>query len=122
LFTFAWTTSALVDVVASNRRLLEQLEDEREQEMHMRVVLRKKEWAALRAERDAEHALKERFETPAPGSSLIQKVRIWRGERKRVADLRREKVAEMEDLLRQERLKERENRAASGSTEHKVQK
>ena len=36
LFTFAWTTSALVDIVASNRRLLEQLEDERERKMHMR--------------------------------------------------------------------------------------
>ena len=28
-FTFAWTTSALVDVVASNRRLIDRLEDER---------------------------------------------------------------------------------------------
>ncbi len=34
LFIFAWTTSALVDVVASNGRLLEQLEDDREREMH----------------------------------------------------------------------------------------
>ena len=33
LFTFAWTTSALVDIVASNRRLIEQLEDERERKM-----------------------------------------------------------------------------------------
>jgi hypothetical protein len=39
LFTFAWTTSALVDVVASNGRLLEQLEVEREHEMHMRFAL-----------------------------------------------------------------------------------
>ena len=30
LFTFAWTTSALVDVVSSNGRLIEQLETERE--------------------------------------------------------------------------------------------
>src|SRR5271157_6498063 len=48
LFTFAWTTSALVDVVASNRRVLDQLEDEREQEMRMRFALLKNEWDALR--------------------------------------------------------------------------
>jgi hypothetical protein len=42
LFTFAWTTSALVDVVASNGWLLEQLEDEREREMEMRFALRKR--------------------------------------------------------------------------------
>jgi hypothetical protein len=108
LFTFAWTTSALVDIVASNRRLIERLEDEREQEMHMRFALQKKEWAALSAERDAERAEKEKAGTPSAGSSLIQRVTLWRQERKRVAELRREKVAEMEDLFRQERLKERE--------------
>jgi Ion channel len=43
LFTFAWTTSALVDVAASNRRLLEQMEDEREQERHLPSALRRKE-------------------------------------------------------------------------------
>jgi hypothetical protein len=30
LFTFAWTTSALIDVVSSHRQLIDQLEDERE--------------------------------------------------------------------------------------------
>jgi signal transduction histidine kinase len=30
LFTFAWTTSALIDVVSSQRKLIDQLEDERE--------------------------------------------------------------------------------------------
>jgi 4-amino-4-deoxy-L-arabinose transferase-like glycosyltransferase len=30
LFTFAWTTSALIDVVSSQRQLIDQLEDERE--------------------------------------------------------------------------------------------
>jgi len=108
LFTFAWTTSALVDVVASNRRLIERLEDEREQEIHMRFALQKKEWAALRAERDVERAEKEKTKIPAAGSSFMQRLGIWREERKRVSELRREKVAEMEDLRRQERLKERD--------------
>src|SRR5277367_1456994 len=44
LFTFAWTTSVLVTVVSGHRQLLEQLEEERVKEMHMRFALRKKEW------------------------------------------------------------------------------
>jgi hypothetical protein len=108
LFTFAWTTSALVDVVASNRRLFEQVEEEREQEMHMRFALRKKEWDALKTERDAERVEKEKIKTTTAGSSFIQKLKIWREERNTVAELRKEKVAEIEDLRRQERLHERE--------------
>ncbi|MGA9496642.1 MAG: potassium channel family protein [Terriglobales bacterium] len=111
LFTFAWTTSALVDVVASNRRLLEQLEDEREQEMHMRFALRKKQWDDLKAARDAERAAREKIKTAAAGSSLRQRFRMWREERKEVAEIRRENKAEMEDLRRQERLKEKEAEA-----------
>jgi len=108
LFTFAWTTSALVDVVASNRRVIEQLEEEREREMHMRFALRKKEWDDLKAERDAERAAREKIKTSAAGSSLRQRFRMWREERKEIAEIRRETIAEMEDLRRQERLKEKE--------------
>lgn len=108
LFTFAWTTSALVDVVASNRRVLNQLEDEREQEMHMRFALRKKEWDALKTERDAERVDKQKIRAAAAGSSLIQRFRIWREEKTMVAELRRGNRAEREDLRRQERSKEKE--------------
>jgi hypothetical protein len=108
LFTFAWTTSALVNVVASNRRLLDQMEAEREQEMHMRFVLRKKQWDALKTERAAERAESEKAKTAAIGSSFIQRLRIWGEERKRVAEFRKQNRAEIEDLHRQERLKERQ--------------
>jgi len=123
LFTFAWTTSALVDVVASNRRLIDQLEDEREQEIYMRFALRKKEWEALKTERVAERADKQKLKTAATGSSLIQRFRTWREERKMVTELRRENRAEREDLYRQERLKEREVVAKSAirSAEDKKQ-
>ncbi len=121
LFTFAWTTSALVDVVSSNRRLIELLEDEREREMHMRFALRKKQWDTLKKERDAEHAQKEKTKASTAGFSLIGRFRIWWEERKRVAELRREKIEEMEDLRRQERMKEREaeTKAAISSPEEK---
>ena len=108
LFTFAWTTSALVDVVASYRRLLNRMEDEREQEMHMRFAMRKQEWDLLKTEREAEQSAKEKAKTQAAGSSLVQRFSIWREERKRVAADRREKLAEIEDLRWQERRSERQ--------------
>jgi hypothetical protein len=104
LFTFAWTTSALVDVVAANRQLLGALEEEREREMHMRFALRKKEWEALKTERDAERV--EKAKTAPAGATLMQRFRMWREERKFVAELRREKMAEIKKLRRQERLEE----------------
>ncbi|HEY6301954.1 MAG TPA: ion channel [Terriglobales bacterium] len=124
LFTFAWTTSALVDVVASNRRLLEQLEDEREQEIRMRFALRKKEWDALKTERAAERAEADKTKTQDAGFSFMQRLGAWREERKRVAELRRENRAEMKNLRWQERFKEREGEAKppTSSPEDKDQK
>jgi hypothetical protein len=123
LFTFAWTTSALVDVVASNRRLLEQLEDELEREMHLRFALHKKEWDALKAEREIERAEKEKIKTSSARSSLMETCRTWWVERQRLVELRKEKLAEIEELRRQERLKEREiqTKAVTGSPEDKGQ-
>jgi len=124
LFTFAWTTSALVDVVASNRRLLNLLEDEREQELHMRFAMRKAQWDAVKTEGQAERAEKEKARNSAAGSSLSQRLKIWRDERKMVAELRRQKVAEIEDLRRQERLQEKELRPkpADGGPDAKERK
>jgi len=46
LFTFAWTTSALVDVVGAHTRLLDQLESEREKDRTMRAAAREAERGA----------------------------------------------------------------------------
>jgi hypothetical protein len=116
LFTFAWTTSALVDVVASNRRLLNLLEDEREEELRMRFAMRKAQWDAVKIEGQAERAEKEKARNSAAGSSLSQRLKIWRDERKTVTELRRHKVAEIEDLRRQERLHEKELRPKPADT------
>jgi Ion channel len=116
LFTFAWTTSALVDVVASNRRVLNQMEDEREQEMRMRLVMRKKQWEALKSERDAERAEKEKTKAMFHGASFFQKIRAWQYERKKVAELRKQNRAEMDDLFRQERLEERQTEAIDAAS------
>jgi hypothetical protein len=116
LFTFAWTTSALVDVVASNRRLINQLEDEREQEMYMRFALRKQQWETLKTERGAEQAARDKAKLASAGSSLAQRFRIWLEEKQNLQELRREKLRELEALRRQERLKELEAITEPGTT------
>jgi hypothetical protein len=123
LFTFAWTTSSLVDVVASNRRLLERLDKEREQEIQKRSALRKKVWNTLKVERAAGKAEKEKTATASVGSSFPKRLRIWREDRKQTAELRRECIAEMKELRRQERLKEAqfEDKAATISPDDKEQ-
>src|SRR5450631_631845 len=50
LFTFAWTTSALVDVVSVHSQLVEKLENERVLEKALRSELRKDEWNVLQHE------------------------------------------------------------------------
>src|ERR1700729_456366 len=88
LFTFAWTTSALVDVVASNGRLLEQLEDEREREVEMRFALRKEEWGVLKTESNEALSEREKTRTQLSGLSFFQRHKIWREERKREEEFR----------------------------------
>src|SRR5271156_1520576 len=48
LFTFAWTTSALVDVVASHNKLIEQIEGERKRRILMSVAALKDKWDVLK--------------------------------------------------------------------------
>jgi hypothetical protein len=103
LFTFAWTTSALVDVVASNGRLLEQLEDEREQEMHMRFALRKEEWDVVKKGTDAAQSEREKTRTQVSGVPFLQRHKIWKAERKTEEDLHTAERAEIEELRRKER-------------------
>jgi Ion channel len=103
LFTMAWTTSALVGVVSSYRQLLDQIEDEREYEMHMRFALRKEEWDALKKERDEERSEREKARTKGYGASFAQRRKIWEDERKSDEELRRAMRVEIEELRRKER-------------------
>jgi hypothetical protein len=82
LFTKAWTTSALVGVVSSHRQLLEQIEEEREAELKMRLAPGKEEWDALKKERDEERSERDKAATEAYGASFVQQRKIWEQERK----------------------------------------
>jgi hypothetical protein len=107
LFTFAWSTSALVTVVNAHTELIEKLEEEREQEMHMRFVLRKAAWDALKSERSAERLEADKTRALVAGVSFFQRHKIWKDEKKRVKVLREANMAKMEELRRQERLAEK---------------
>jgi hypothetical protein len=106
LFTMAWTTSALVGVVSSHRQLLEQIEDERENEIKLRFALGKEEWDALRKERDEERSERERARTQAYGATFVEQYNIWEDERKKNEELRSAMRAEIEELRRKERREE----------------
>lgn len=110
LFTFAWTTSALVDVVSAHGRLQSQLEDEREQELKMRTALRGEEAVIQGKEREAERSVREKLKAEDDGSEFLRRYEVWRGERKDVDELRREGSAEVRDL----RSKECENEEKLG--------
>jgi hypothetical protein len=122
LFTFAWTTSALVDVVSSNGRLLERLEDEREREMHLRFALRKED--AMKGERDAERSEKEKTRTQVSGAPFFQRLKIWKEERARQEGLRSAERAEIEEFRRKEDQNEEKLGSAvpPASSEDKEQK
>jgi voltage-gated potassium channel len=121
LFTMAWTTSALVGVVSSHRQLLEQIEDERAYELHMRFALRREEWETLKKERDEERSEREKAWTQARGASFVQQRQIWAEERDREGELRKAMRAEIEELRRKEHRNEEKLRSAMppGDSDHK---
>ena len=106
LFTFAWTTSVLVDVVSTHRKLLEQLEEERVQEMHMRFALRKEIWDEMKSERNYERQEMEKARTQAAGTSFVQRLGIRFANRKKLEERLRAKMAEIKQLRRNERAEE----------------
>jgi hypothetical protein len=97
-------------VVASNGRLLEQLEVEREREMRMRFDLRKEEWDALKTERDDALSEREETRTQLSGLSFFERRKLWREERKREEELRITARAKIKEL----RLKERQEEEKLG--------
>jgi hypothetical protein len=85
-----------------------------------RSTLRKDEWDALKNERDAERAEKEKTRMQVVGTSFFQRRRIWREERKRVAELRRAKATEIAGLRRKER--QDEDKLGPGDPENSANK
>ena len=106
LFTFAWTTSSLVNMVASYMKIVEQLELERMKELDLRSNARHAEWDVVNKERDAERG--ERLETKkaAAGASFFERRRIWRQERQKEEELRQTAQDRIKQIKTQERADE----------------
>lgn len=108
LFTFAWTTSALVDVVSSHSALVDQLENERTLEKALRSALRKDEWNVVQREREAARQAHDQARELAAKATFFERRKIWKDERIREALLIKEKVAEIQELRRKEHQAEEE--------------
>ena len=102
LFTFAWTTSMLVNIVRDHNALLETLELERAKEKQLRRNLKLAVGTALTQERKAEHAESSSIAEESAGASLVRHWQLWREERQKLKAIREGFCAETEDLIRQE--------------------
>lgn len=103
LFTFAWTTSALVEVVASNGRILEKQAAEREHELQLRLALAKEAWDAVKKEEEAVRSERRTTGMRISGASLFDRCRSWKEERKRVEEFQRAAISKIAELRQKER-------------------
>jgi hypothetical protein len=102
LFTFAWTTSTLVDVVRGHGVLIEQLEDERAKQLQLRADARKAVRDAITTENVAEHAEKLQVKKQYAGLPVTERFRGWKRERGQIEDLRATERADVEKILKKE--------------------
>jgi hypothetical protein len=103
LFTFAWTTSALVNIVGAHSALVERLEEERAKQKQLRMELKQSDRAARAREREAEHHESIEITQENFGAPLFRRWQLWREERQRLKAIRGASRAETEAMLRQER-------------------
>jgi hypothetical protein len=106
LFTFAWTTSSLVNMVANYMKIVEQLELERMKELDLRTNARHAEWDIVNKERDAEHDERVATRKTAAGTSFFERRKIWRGEKQKEEQLRHDAQDQIKQIKRQERADE----------------
>src|SRR5271156_2753959 len=88
LFTFAWTTSALVGVVTSHNRLLEQLVIEREKQLERRAAARNTVTAVRTQEGELERAERAKNAKAHEAGGVRERLQDWRDEHREVEALR----------------------------------
>jgi len=102
LFTFAWTTSALVGVVTGHNRLLEQLEIEREKQLELRAASRSAVGAVRMQETVAEKAERLKYEAAHPAGSVRGRVENWRDEQREIEAMREAERAKIAGIRSKE--------------------
>lgn len=103
LFTFAWTTSALVTIVVGHNALIEQLEIERAKEKELRFNLKLANRAARSSEQESMRNEAIELAQETAGASLRRHWQLWRKERSKLKSIHKEYRAETKSLNRQER-------------------
>jgi hypothetical protein len=106
LFTFAWTTSSLVSIVASYLKLVEQLEQERLDQLALRAAARKAEWDLLTKEKESESAERLQTTKQVSGLSFFARRKVWKEEKQKEKELRAAERIEFQRLRKNERLAE----------------
>lgn len=106
LFTFAWTTSMLVNLVQAHNALLETLELERAKEKELRRNLKVAVGSALTEERKDERAARLATAQESAGASLLRHWHLWRDECRNLKAIRQGFYVETEDLIRKEQTAE----------------
>jgi hypothetical protein len=103
LFTFAWTTGALVGVVAGHNRLLEQLEIEREKQLELRAAARSAVQAVRDEESVAERGVREKRESDhEAGAGVRGRLENWRDEHREIEAMREAERARIAEIRRKE--------------------
>ena len=102
LFTFAWTTSALVVVVIGHNRLLEQLEIEREKQLELRAAARNAVGAVRVQESAAERAARLKIEKNHEAGGVRGRFEDWREENREIETMREAERAKIAGLRKKE--------------------
>jgi len=106
LFTFAWTASALVSIVASYLKVLEQLELERVQEREMRAAARSA-IADVCSQEGAEEKAKILAARELAGKTpFFERHKVWKEERIEVREIRSAAKQEVRTIHQKERADE----------------
>ena len=106
LFTFAWTTSALVTVVQTHNALLDRLHEERLKQKQLRLELSRAIHNAKMRERDEERHESMEITQESVGAPLYGRWQRWRDERQKVKAFRQEYRRERDRLVAAENASE----------------
>ena len=102
LFTFAWTTSAMVGIVQTHNALLERLHEEKLKQKQLRLALKNAILNAREREREAEKQEIMEITQENVGAPLYRRWQLWREDRQKRRALRSELRSETWSLLKKE--------------------
>ena len=102
LFTFAWTTSSLVSLITSYLKLVEQLEEERAEQLNLRAAARTAEWDILKKETESQKVHRLQARERAKGASFLERRKIRIEEKKEEEQIRASARDEMQAIREKE--------------------